>query len=455
MVDFDKLEDLFCLPCITQTNNSPNNNNNNNSTGGQQQSSPSNHGVHCLQPQNSCTSSTSNSCPNSPRFSRRCSATSHNSMNGSNLDTASLSDQSIFDDGSEQQHHSIDSTTINFDVPLAPILDSKRSLNVNIFLKQYKGSGLDEVINLIATNDHQRIGLERLRSLKHLLPDEMEMAALRQIDPMVRDRLPLAERFLIKLIAINQYRLKIDFMLLREEYDANIPIIERSTRCISEAAEELMQSDKLRQILALVLISGNFLNFGGYAGDAIGFKIMSLQKLAEIRSNKPGLYMIHYVAMQAEKKDLNSFYDELPTLIEASKISNDNLKAEVKSLSEKIAAIKSKFNMNKSNVDDDQHLYEEIGQFLTISEHKINHLQTVTEHDMEKLRKKVANFFCEDIAQFKLEQCFQIFIAFVQRFKIAVEENRKRNENEQKIRARQQKQQCTEHASPFTSLIEN
>lgn len=124
----------------------------------------------------------------------------------------------------------------------------------------------------------------------------------------------------------------------------------------------------------------------------------------------------------------------------------------MKSLSEKIAAIKSKLNIKKSN-DEDQHLFEDISQFLTISEHKINCLQTVTEHDMEKLRKKVADFFCEDVAQFKLEQCFQIFIAFVQRFKIAIEENRKRNENQQKVRARQQKQQCTENS--YTSLIES
>jgi len=36
---------------------------------------------------------------------------------------------------------------------------------------------------------------------------------------------------------------------------------------------------------------------GGYAGDAAGFRIMSLPKLAEIRSNKPGFNMIHFVAM--------------------------------------------------------------------------------------------------------------------------------------------------------------
>ena len=40
---------------------------------------------------------------------------------------------------------------------------------------------------------------------------------------------------------------------------------------------------------------------GGYAGNAAGMKISSLHKLTDIRSNKPGLTMLHYVATLAEK----------------------------------------------------------------------------------------------------------------------------------------------------------
>ena len=37
---------------------------------------------------------------------------------------------------------------------------------------------------------------------------------------------------------------------------------------------------------------------GGYAGNAAGMKISSLHKLSDIRSNKPGLNLLHYVAGQ-------------------------------------------------------------------------------------------------------------------------------------------------------------
>jgi inverted formin-2 len=50
-------------------------------------------------------------------------------------------------------------------------------------------------------------------------------------------------------------------------------------------------------VLYIALIAGNFLNAGGYAGGAAGVKLASLQKLADIRANKPGMNLMHYVAM--------------------------------------------------------------------------------------------------------------------------------------------------------------
>lgn len=78
-----------------------------------------------------------------------------------------------------------------------------------------------------------------------------------------------------------------------------------------------------------------------------------------------------------------------------------------------------------------------IENFLKESDQCIERLKKETENDLELLRQKVANFFCENVSQFKLEECLCIFVIFEQRFKIAVEENRKRAENQQKIKARQ------------------
>lgn len=82
-----------------------------------------------------------------------------------------------------------------------------------------------------------------------------------------------------------------------------------------------MTNKALQEVLYMVLVAGNFLNSGGYAGNAAGVKLSSLQKLTDIRANKPGMNLIHYVALQAQRKnkDLLRFPDQMTVLESASK----------------------------------------------------------------------------------------------------------------------------------------
>lgn len=41
---------------------------------------------------------------------------------------------------------------------------------------------------------------------------------------------------------------------------------------------------------------------GGYAGNAAGFRISSLLKLADTKANKPGMNLLHFVAMVRSEK---------------------------------------------------------------------------------------------------------------------------------------------------------
>lgn len=82
-----------------------------------------------------------------------------------------------------------------------------------------------------------------------------------------------------------------------------------------------MTNKSLQEVLYMVLVAGNFLNSGGYAGNAAGVKLSSLQKLTDIRANKPGMNLIHYVALQAQRKnkELLRFPDQMTVLESASK----------------------------------------------------------------------------------------------------------------------------------------
>ena len=54
------------------------------------------------------------------------------------------------------------------------LLDMKRSMNVNIFLKQFKMSN-EKIVQLVKHGDDQQIGAEKLKGLVKILPDKDEV----------------------------------------------------------------------------------------------------------------------------------------------------------------------------------------------------------------------------------------------------------------------------------------
>lgn len=63
--------------------------------------------------------------------------------------------------------------------------------------------------------------------------------------------------------------------------------------------------------------------------------------------------------------------------------------------------------------------------------------------DVDLMRTKLAEFFCEDPGLFKLEECFKIFQNFCERFKQAVKENERRRvlEEQATLRRKQREEQ--------------
>ena len=244
-------------------------------------------------------------------------------------------------------------------------------------------------------------------------------------------------------------------MLFKEEFESMITYLEPSIDVVKSAAKELQESEGLREVLYLILVSGNFLNSGGYAGNAAGFSIMSLLKLPDIRANKPGVSFIHFLAQQTEQKpqpNLSQFYLQLPSLDEASKIAIDALKADVEALSAKISSLKKQLQEDKkspqeqetetkettsSSIDiTDEVFFRKMYEFVIESEREVSRIERCIKEDLEETRVHLARFLCEDERDFKLEESFRIISTFCHFFKTAQEENRKRRETEKRLEAR-------------------
>lgn len=308
------------------------------------------------------------------------------------------------------------------------LLDSKRSMNIGIFLRQFKMPA-KEIVADISNGAGDRYGAEKLTELCKLLPDSDEESRLKKFSGQ-RNCLGEPDLFMLLLVEIPSFRLRLDAMILQQEFDPAVTSLCVAARCLREAARELLSCPELHSMLRLVLKAGNYMNAGGYAGNAAGFRISSLLKLADTKANKPGMNLLHYVAMEAVKKDqsLLSFPSQLGHVGPASRLCMESVLEDLSKLKSRVAILKTSI---ESEPEIQQHT-----QFLEMAEERLKEVEDEIE-GMRMSSQALVDFFCEDDSTFKLEEACRVFHMFCLRFQRAVHENTERELKEQKRLERQ------------------
>ncbi|XP_077466098.1 uncharacterized protein LOC144082686 [Stigmatopora argus] len=309
------------------------------------------------------------------------------------------------------------------------LLDSKRSMNIGIFLRQFKMPA-KEIVEDIRHGVGDRYGAEKLTELCKLLPDSEEESRLRSFSGE-RGWLGEPDLFILLLVEVPSFRLRLDAMILQQEFDPALTSLCVAARCLREAARELLSCPELHSILRLVLKAGNYMNAGGYSGNAAGFRISSLLKLADTKANKPGMNLLHFVAMEAVKKDqsLLSFPSQLGHVGSASRLCEESVLEDLSKLKSRVLAL-------KTNVLTEREILRHTQSFLEVTEERLKEAEDEVE-GMRMSSRALVDFFCEDDSTFKLEEACKVFDLFCQRFQKAVKENAERELKEQKRLERQ------------------
>ncbi|KAL7847471.1 hypothetical protein AOLI_G00221890 [Acnodon oligacanthus] len=330
----------------------------------------------------------------------------------------------------------------NQDSDMISIVNSKKSMNIGIFLKQFKRP-MQEIVEDVRQGN-MRFAAGRLKELSKLLPDDVELKKLLSFTGDV-SQLAEADRFLLMLVKIPGYEERLESLLLREEFG---PFIEEATNSVSvmtEAADELLTCDDLHSIIRLVLKAGNYMNAGGYAGRAIGFRMTSLLRLVDTKANKPGLNLMHYVAMQAQQIDgaLLNFPKQLQHIGEASRIQKQEVEADLQREMEKIRKARDYASKRPD-------LQCQMEEFLRMAESRLADMEASLQ-TLDSISHSVAEYFCEDPATFKLEECCSIFYSFCEKFEKAVQENGER-EAVEKRRRQQREREALKRAAKRRSI---
>ncbi|KAK7925949.1 hypothetical protein WMY93_008259 [Mugilogobius chulae] len=330
--------------------------------------------------------------------------------------------------------------------PQVSILDSKRSMNIGIFLRHFK-SVRDCPGHL--SGKLAQVWSGKLKELCKLLPEETEVKQLKSFTGNVA-QLPEVDQFMVKLVKVPGYVERLKSMVLREEFFPLMEEVKNSITVLANAANELLDCDDLHSVIRLVLKAGNYMNAGGYSANAIGFRMTSLLNLADTKANKPGMNLMHYVAKQAEDidRELLTFPVQLEHLKMASRMCKDEVVAEFEREVKKIKEVK----LYASRQSD---LFQQMETFLIRADAKCADIERSLKV-LNSVSAAVAEFFCEDPDTFKLQECCSIFHSFCTRFDTAVQENREREAAEERRKRkesmRQSVKRCPTITCPQTNL---
>ncbi|KAJ8368546.1 hypothetical protein SKAU_G00085740 [Synaphobranchus kaupii] len=325
------------------------------------------------------------------------------------------------------------------------ILSSKKNMNIGIFLKQFRRPAR-EMVEDICKGNGEPFGTGKLKDLFKLLPEDGEVKQLLAFKGDL-SLLSVADLFMVLLVRVDGYEERLRSLVLREEFSPFMDEMKQSIATMTTAAKELLTCDDLHSVIRLVLKTGNYMNAGGYAGSAIGFRMASLLKLVDTKANKPGMNLMHYVVMQAHKidGDLLRFPDQLQHIGAAGRIQKQEVEADFQREKRKVKEAKAD---SRKQTD----LEAQMEAFLEEAELQLAEVEASSQA-LNSISHSVAEYFCEDPSQFKLDECCAIFNSFCEKFIRATQENRNREMAEVKRRQRERLQTAVKRRSTATCSV--
>jgi hypothetical protein len=211
---------------------------------------------------------------------------------------------------------------------MAKLLDLTRANNVAISLKAFNDftfRSLAETINDI--DPDCKIDSERVQFIPNLLPTANEIQSIKKYSGD-DDRLITAELFFRHLVPIKRIEDKVKVMRAMSTFDENVKEARAGFTALQVVCGQIMDSEKLIQVLEMVLNIGNLMNAGTLDGGVEAFKFESLPKLSQTKSADGKTTILDYIVESfIEKGDRETLLlmSEFPTIQDSCRLSIGDL----------------------------------------------------------------------------------------------------------------------------------
>ncbi|KAE8913668.1 hypothetical protein PF005_g6862 [Phytophthora fragariae] len=311
-------------------------------------------------------------------------------------------------------------------VPAQPkevlLFDPKRQQNVSIAIARFKMSS-EDIKNAIYALDGQKLGSEVLNVLISISPTLEEIDMLKNYDGDVK-LLGNVEKFFLDLLTIPRYTQRIKCFRYKLQFENRILETQAQLDTLVAATDQVVESDKFRRILENILAIGNYLNGSTPRGGAYGFKLDTLMKLHTLKSVDPRVTLMHFLLRQLEEKapDVITFAGEVPHIVEAKRLSLDQLRADLSSYNTELAMLKGQVGASKNDHIEGDKFYEVMTPFAKDAEEVLEELGRDF-NGLETSYQELVGSFGEDPRKVGPMEFFSILDEFVTEFKKAYRQN--------------------------------
>ncbi|XP_064420822.1 disheveled-associated activator of morphogenesis 1 isoform X2 [Latimeria chalumnae] len=323
------------------------------------------------------------------------------------------------------------------------VIDGRRAQNCNILLSRLKLSN-EEIKRAILTMDEQEdLPKDMLEQLLKFVPEKSDIDLLEEHKHEL-DRMAKADRFLFEMSRIKHYQQRLQSLFFKKKFAERVAEVKPKVEAIRSASKEVLHSKSLKQLLEVVLAFGNYMN-KGQRGNAYGFKISSLNKIADTKSSiDKNITLLHYLITILEKKypKIVHLHEELKHIPEAGKVNMTELEKEINTLRSGLKAVENELEYQKSQAaEPGDKFVSVVSQFITVASFSFSDVEDLLTEAKELFAKAVKHFG-EETGKMQPDEFFGIFDQFLQAFAEAKQENenmRKRKEEEER-RARMEAQ---------------
>jgi len=298
-------------------------------------------------------------------------------------------------------------------MPLNQIAEGMRDLNQKMFSpEQVKGAG-----SCLPSKDD-------MANLDHFIKDGGDV-----------NKLPLGDKFAVELLRIPDIAQRLQAFNFKLSFDPKKADIKPGIEIIKQASKELKESSNLVQLMEFVLEVGNFINEGTPRGGVLGFKLTSLNKIADTKSTDNTTSLLHYIAkvLSKESPKLLHLEEELPNCEKAARVSLSQL------IADKAALAKDYRTMDEmlKTYEEKDKFTDIMTSFLATAKVDLEQLDTSIKITEDKY-SEVVTYFGEDPKTMAPDEFFGGFTKFFDSLREAAKQNDAAEQNAEKEKRREE-----------------